>query len=72
MCVGEPTADGYRMLWMEYVRGRRIVDNYCLSKVTTNLGEILCRLLASLFCANLLEGTDLDVVSLVIVTAVSE
>lgn len=73
MCIGEPTADGYRMLWVEYVRGRRVVDNYCLSKVAANLGEILCKLLAKVvFGQNSLEGTDLNVVSLVIITTVSE
>lgn len=25
--VGEPTADWYGVLWMEDVRGRRVVDN---------------------------------------------
>lgn len=41
MSVREPAADGYRVLRMEYIRSRRIIDNDGLSKVTTNLGKIL-------------------------------
>jgi hypothetical protein len=38
--VGEPTADRDCVLGMEYVRGRRVIDNDCLSKVTANLGKV--------------------------------
>ena len=72
MCVGEPTADGYRVLWMEYVRGRGVIYNYCLPKVTADLGKILYKLLAGMFYTNLARGTNLDIISLVVVTTVSE
>jgi hypothetical protein len=35
--VREPAADGYRVLRVENVRSRRIVDNNRLSEVTANL-----------------------------------
>lgn len=41
MSVREPAADGYRVLRMENVRRRRIVDDDCVVDVTPNLGKIL-------------------------------
>jgi hypothetical protein len=39
--IREPTANGYSMLRVEYVRCRRIIDDDGFSKITANLGEIL-------------------------------
>lgn len=41
MSVGKPTADRDSMLRVEYVGGRGVVNDDCLFKVTTDLGEIL-------------------------------
>lgn len=39
--VREPAADGYRMLGVEYVGRRGVVDDDSVSKFAANLGEIL-------------------------------
>lgn len=44
MGVREPAADGYRMLGVEYIGGRRVVDDDGVLKVATDLGEVLGRL----------------------------
>ena len=41
MCIGEPAANGYGMLGVENVRGRRVVDDNCFTKVSSNLREVL-------------------------------
>jgi hypothetical protein len=41
MGVREPAADWYRVLRMEYIGCRRVINNNCVSKVTTDLGKVL-------------------------------
>ncbi len=41
MGIRKPAANGYRMLWVEYVGCGGVVNNYGFPKVTANLGEIL-------------------------------
>ena len=41
MGVREPAADGYRVLRVEYIGRGRIIDNYRVSEVATNLRKIL-------------------------------
>ena len=41
MGIAEPTANWYRVLWVEDVAGRRVVDDDCLSKISSYLAEIL-------------------------------
>ena len=43
MCVREPAADGYRVLRMENVRSRRVVNDNGFSEITANLRKILHR-----------------------------
>jgi hypothetical protein len=39
--VAEPTADGHRMLWVEDITRRRVVDDDGLLKITPDLTQIL-------------------------------
>lgn len=41
MCVREPAADGYRVLRVEDVGSRRVVNDDGFPKVTANLRKIL-------------------------------
>ena len=41
MSIREPAADRNGVLWMENVRGRRVVDDYGLPEITTDLGKVL-------------------------------
>lgn len=39
--IREPTADRHRVLGVENVRSRRVVDDYCVLEVAPNLGQVL-------------------------------
>lgn len=54
MGIREPTADGHGVLWVEDVRGGRVIDNDGILQVSANLGQVL------------------DVISLVVVAALTE
>jgi hypothetical protein len=41
MSVREPAADWYRMLRVEYIGCRGIINDNCISKVAANLRKIL-------------------------------
>lgn len=41
MRIREPTADGNSVLWVEDVRGGRVIDDDSILEIPTNLGEIL-------------------------------
>jgi hypothetical protein len=41
MSVREPAADWYRMLGVEYIGCRGIINDDCISKVAADLGKIL-------------------------------
>ena len=41
MCVREPAADRYSMLWVENIGGRRVVDDDRFTKVPSDLREVL-------------------------------
>jgi hypothetical protein len=57
--VREPTADRHRVLGVENVRSRRIVDNYCVFEVAPNLGQVLY-IVALVVVATLAEQPVVD------------
>ena len=67
MRVREPAAYGDGMLWMENVRGRRVVDDYSLSQITSDLGEILDCIKTGFQRGK--HRTNLHVIALVVITA---
>ena len=70
--VRKPAANGYRVLGVENVGCRRVVNDDCLSNVTPNLGKILytCQQLNSVRRGE--QITNLDIVSLVVIATVPE
>lgn len=59
MRVGEPTANGYGVLRVEYVGRRRVVDDDGVLEVTPDLGEIL-DVVAAVVVAALSEQSVVD------------
>ena len=47
MSIREPAANGYSVLRMENIRRWRIINDYRILEVTSNLGEILYIVLKS-------------------------
>ena len=41
MCIREPRANRNRVLWVEYVRRGRIIDDDCFLQVSSYLGQVL-------------------------------
>ena len=41
MRIREPAANGEGVLWVEYVRGGRVVDDYGVLEIASNLGQVL-------------------------------
>lgn len=73
VCVREPAADGYRVLRVEDVGSRGVVDDDSVPKLTANLREILLEIVNKIVAnGTSLHRTNLDVVALVVVTALSE
>lgn len=69
--VREPAADGYRVLGMEDVGRRGVVDNNGFSEVPSDLGKVLHDSSESVIAPRS-NDTDLHIIPLVIVTALSE
>ena len=40
MGIGEPTADGYSVLWVVDVGGRRVIDDDGILQVSADLGQV--------------------------------
>ena len=72
MGVREPTANGYRMLRMKYIRRRGIINNDRFSKITTNLRKVLQKSVQRIRPITSKKQTNFDIISLVIVTTISE
>lgn len=59
MSIREPTANWHGVLWVEDVGSRRVVDDYGVLEVATNLGQIF-HIVALVVVAALTEKAVMD------------
>lgn len=71
MSIREPAADRHRVLWVEDVRCRGVVDDDGILQISTDLRKILY-LIRHDRDQESSSSTYLDVISLMVVTALSE